>query len=160
MNRRRHLWTIAICLPLACVVPLLLPDSTAPVSGFIGGLLLGVPAGLAGGSIALLLRTTYLTYDPRSRTIRGPSRWRNRTTYPRKGYDRLEYSVYDGRVYEIRTDGKRRKLLFVRWVADRRDWRDLVDLLLAPEAHTTSVEPLEAHGAKAPADGIPRTPER
>ena len=54
-------------------------------------------------------------------------------------------AVYDGRVYEIRTDGKRRKLLFVRWVADQRDWRVLVDLLLAPEARTPPSRPSQEH---------------
>jgi CRISPR/Cas system-associated endoribonuclease Cas2 len=136
MNRCRPLWAIIICLPLSCAVGFLLPGSDDPVIQAIGGMVLGVPAGLAGGSIALLMRNTYLTYDPRSRTIRGPSRWRLRMTYPRTGYERIEYSVYDGRIYEVRADGKRRKLMFTRWIADQRDWRALVDLMLEPEVRS------------------------
>lgn len=136
MNRRRPLWAIVVCLPLFFTVAFLLPGSDDFVVQFIGGMVLGVPAGLVGGSIALLMRNTYLTYDPRSRTIRGPSRWRARMTYPRKGYERLEYSVYDGRIYEVRADGGRRKLMFTRWIADQHDWRVLIDLMLAPEVRT------------------------
>jgi len=130
-NRHRHLWTIAICFPLACVLAWLIPDRTDPVNQLISGFILGIPGGLAGGSLALLFRKDYLTYDLRSRTIRGPSLWRNRTNYPRRGYERIEYSVYDGRIYEVREDGKRRRLIITRWVADQRDWRVLVDLLIA-----------------------------
>lgn len=139
MNRRRHLWTAVVCLPLACVLPWFFPNDLDPTNQFLSGLLLGVPSGLAGGSIALLMRKAYLTYDVQTRTLRGPSRWRNLTSYPRRGYDRLEFSPYDARIYEVRTDGKRRRLMFRRWVADQGDWRALVDLLLTQQnARATS----------------------
>jgi hypothetical protein len=133
MNRRRHLLTIAISLPMTCLLsPLFVSQNEIDgLAGFILGLVYGVPAGLAGGSIALLLRSTYLTYDASTRTLRGPSHWRINTNYPRAGYDRVEYSPYDARLYEVRADGKRRRLFFRRWVANQQDWRVLVDLLLA-----------------------------
>jgi hypothetical protein len=132
-NRRRHGWTAIIGLPTAFVLPSLVPPGLDPTAQFLTGLLIGVPGGLAAGSIALLLRRVYLTYDARERTIRGPGYWRNNTTYPRAGYDRLEYSPYDARIYEVRADGKRRRLILRRWVANPQDWKALVDLLLTPQ---------------------------
>jgi hypothetical protein len=61
--------------------------------------------------------------DPRSRKDR----------YPYRRFERLEYSVYDARIYQVARDGARRKLPFKRFWANREDWKTLVDLLLAHE---------------------------
>ena len=142
-NRRRFLLTAAVSFPVTCALPWLVgPYDVDETAKFIIGVISGLPAGLAGGSIALALRRVYLTYDAGDRTIRGPSARRNNVIYPRVGYDRLEYSPSDRRIYEVSAEGARRRLMFRRWVADPRDWEALVDLMIAHNGSNGVQQPM------------------
>lgn len=132
MNRRRCLWVAAVGFPLyfgfIVLDPVGRPDHLSEVLFLMAAVASGAPAIFALG---LLLKGPHLRYYSESRRVIGPKRWGQRTEYPRSGFDRIEYSVYDARIYEIRSNGKRRRLPVMRWFADRRDWAALVDLLIA-----------------------------
>ncbi|MCD0444758.1 hypothetical protein LO763_14145 [Glycomyces sp. A-F 0318] len=106
-------------------------DSAAEDLSRAGGILC---LNLAIYCLTPLLRRWYFTYDLRSRTVTASGRWRSRGVYPWRGFDRIEYSVYDAGVYEVAASGKRRRLPVVRWFADRKDWANLADILLEHQA--------------------------
>ena len=81
----------------------------------------------------------YLSFDPRTGVIRGPGVWQWSTDYPRRGFDRIEYSVYDARIHEVALSGKRRRIPVSWRFADRRDWEAFVDQLLVGRASETEV---------------------
>ncbi|GAA2142165.1 hypothetical protein [Glycomyces algeriensis] len=121
---------------------------------------------LAFWCLVLLFRRWYFTFDARNRAVTASGRWKARGTYPSRRFDRIEYSVYDARIYEVRADGKRRRLPVRRWLADQQDWRALVDLLLAakqpaptsrspqaPAAKALRTAPLDPRGPALPPDG-------
>lgn len=53
--------------------------------------------------------------------------------FPRRGFERLEYSVYNGILYEVRGDGKRRRIA-TGWARDQVAWKTFVDRLLDSKA--------------------------
>jgi hypothetical protein len=46
--------------------------------------------------------------------------------FPRPGCEQLEYSVYLGALYEVRADGKRRRVA-TGWAREQVAWRAFVD---------------------------------
>lgn len=131
---RLRCWSIAI-IGLALTFVLVMFD-LGGVNSTADDLTRG--AGIASMNLALwclvlLFRRWYFTFDARSRVVTASGRWKARGTYPSRRFDRIEYSVYDARIYEVRADGKRRRLPVRRWFADRRDWEALVDALLKAE---------------------------
>ncbi|HEX2143873.1 MAG TPA: hypothetical protein VHG10_05105 [Glycomyces sp.] len=128
-NRRRLWLLLAASTPLA-VASLFWPDASSFGDAFLGGFMWGLARGLPILSIVLLVRKKYLVYDIRHRTIVVPQR---RRQYPRFGFNRLEYSVYDARIYQVGNDGKRRKIAGRSPFLDRQDWEALVDILVAQQ---------------------------
>lgn len=55
--------------------------------------------------------------------------------YPSRGFDRVEYSVYDARIHQVRADGTRRLITIPRWLLNRHDWQVFVNAMLA---HTSN----------------------
>lgn len=133
LNRRRIKRLAVIggltLVPTWILVFRLPPSGLGALEQFVQGLLLGGPIGLIACATTLL-RKGYLRFHPVSRTLMGPSRWVSWTAYPKAKSNRLEYSVYDARIYEVQPDGKRCRLPIHRKHADQRDWEALVDLLL------------------------------
>jgi hypothetical protein len=141
VNRLRCLWVAAVGFPLYIAFILLDPvgsDRLSEALFSMASVAGGVPAMIALG---LLLNGPHLRYYSESGIVIGPERWGRRTEYPRSGFDRIEYSVYDSRIYEIRPNGKRRRLPVSRWFVRRRDWEALVDLLIAENGAKEVREP-------------------
>ena len=138
-NRLRCLSIAIISLLLSAGLIMFDPedvDSAAEDLSRSGGILF---LNLAIWCLMPLLRRWYFTYDPRSRTVTASGRWKSKRVYPWRGSDRLEYSVYDAKIYEVAESGKRRRLPISRWFADRRDWEAFVDQLLVGRASETEV---------------------
>ncbi|WP_205324180.1 hypothetical protein [Glycomyces sp. YM15] len=140
-NRRRCLWVTAVGLPLCFLFILVDPESPDDVLAEWLLLVASLTAFIPGvpGTVLLLSSHRYLVFDPVSRRLTaGPGNWRQRSIHPRRGFDRIEYSVYDARIYQIRTDGSRRRIAIPRWYLDKQDWRAFVDALTEPRPTSVS----------------------
>lgn len=134
VNRRRCLSIVIVGIPLS--VALILLD---PASGDRAVDDLWRAAGILIGAFAFqfldrLFRHWYFTFDAESRKLTARGRWGSERTYPRHGFDRIEYSTYDAGIYEVAANGKRRRLPVRRWFADRRDWKTFADTVLDGDA--------------------------
>ncbi|NUQ89025.1 MAG: hypothetical protein HOQ43_11250 [Glycomyces artemisiae] len=77
-------------------------------------------------STVLLVLKVGLSYDLRQRQLsspNGPIKWRYG--------DRIEYSIYRGRLELIRANGKRRGLTQNSWALDQDSWTEFVDVYLS-----------------------------
>ncbi|WP_157974864.1 hypothetical protein [Glycomyces dulcitolivorans] len=73
----------------------------------------------------------FLTFDPgKGRVILRPGTKRL-TVFPSSGFERIEYSIYDARVYEVRANGERRQLPIPRGYMNRTDWQKFADAMIA-----------------------------
>lgn len=131
-NRRRCLWVAAVGIPPSLVVGAWLPAIQPPHHLLV--LTFAALFGFGSWGAVLLFRKRYLAFDHSTGRLWG-SRYYGRAQYPRAGFDRLEYCIYDARIYEVSADGKRRRVPDTCWWANREDWRALADALLdtAPE---------------------------
>ncbi|MQM25143.1 hypothetical protein [Glycomyces albidus] len=123
-------WSLAAALLLAAAC-WFWPTAESTLERFMQGFARGCSYGWIGGSIILLSQRRMFFFDAQRRRVIDPRSRRDR--YPSRGFERLEYSVYDGRIYQVARDGARKKLPFKRFWANREDWRTLVDLLLQDE---------------------------
>jgi len=87
----------------------------------------------------------FLTFDPeKGRVVIRPGTNRH-AVFPSKDFERVEYSIYDARAYEVRSNGDRKRLPIPRWYMNRADWGAFADALIAhPEQ--SAAEPLENEG--------------
>jgi hypothetical protein len=148
-NRRRLWWSLAVTAPLTVAV-YFLPVASSHAERFLGVLVLGLTVGPTVLSIMSLFRKAFLVYDVQRGTLLGPhgrKRW-----YPGDGYLRLEYSVYDARIYEVAPDGRRRKVIGSSVFADRQDWEALVDVLIAQQDTQPSTDRFERDHVPSAAD--------
>jgi len=117
------------------------PYLRAPVPSVLG-VAIGICIGLGSRPY---IRKELLVYDPNTRTLRALDWWWGlRFTYPRKGFDRLEYEA--GKFYQARPDGKRRRIRILRGDASREDWRRFIEQF--QRDHSPAVRD-EGHSAKA-----------
>jgi hypothetical protein len=131
-NRRRCSWVAAVGLPLWILFILIDPES--PNDDLAEWLLMAasLAAFYPGVQAAAVLFSShrYLVFDPATRKLTtGPGNWRQRSVFPRRGFDRIEYSIYNAQIYQVRAIGRRRRILIPRWLLNRQDWRDFVDAL-------------------------------
>lgn len=104
------------------------PDSAPSFMGFPVPTLIG---GVVGASIGVGVKPYIdghlLTYDSQTRTIRARDLWGLRRTYPRKGFDRLEFAAESGRIFQVRPDGNRRRVPVGPGRANGTEWRRFID---------------------------------
>ncbi|WP_335989811.1 hypothetical protein [Glycomyces sp. MUSA5-2] len=87
----------------------------------------------------------FLTFDPeKGRVVIRPGTNRH-AVFPSKDFERVEYSIYDARAYEVRSNGERKRLPIPRWYMNRADWGAFADALIAHQEQSAS-EPLENEG--------------
>ncbi|GAA2267235.1 hypothetical protein GCM10009853_020620 [Glycomyces scopariae] len=96
----------------------------------VGSLHLAAAGYFLFGALPLLLRPV-LTYKEGRVSVK--SLGRPAREYPSPGFERLEFSVYTGCLYEVRADGKRRKIAR-GWARDLDSWKVFVDRFLADAA--------------------------
>ena len=134
-NRLRCALIAFIGLPLSLGLILFDPESGDRQTDDLwrtGGTLL---LGLTVGCLPILFRRWYFTFDARIRRVTVSGRW-DANVYPRNNFERIEYSVYDARIYVVKAGGKRRRLPVRRWFANPRDWEVFVDRILAVQAQS------------------------
>ncbi|MEU5156501.1 hypothetical protein [Glycomyces sp. NPDC021274] len=101
------------------------PPSIAWYWPQVAGALIG---GILGVGLVSSLRRRHLTYDSQTRTVTARDRiWGLWREYPCEGFDRLEYEAGTGRLYQVRADGKRRRVPVDRHEAVRAEWRAFID---------------------------------
>ncbi|MDA1362461.1 hypothetical protein O1R50_22755 [Glycomyces luteolus] len=132
VNRYRMVGAAVVAFGVALALGMLIPafDPTY-LSGFLRGAVVGGTAGYGCVAIARIVRGHVLLFDKETRQIQSIGRARDWLTYPRPGFDRIEYSDVDARIYEVRKDGTHRRLPIRRWTAKRQDGDVLVDILRA-----------------------------
>jgi hypothetical protein len=148
-NRQRCFWVAALCVPQFLVHVLLLSELPPTHDSKLLQLVSAGAFGFGYWGAMHLFRKRYLAFDHSTGTLWGSHHY-GRARYPRPGFDRLEYCVYDARIYEVATDGKRRRVPDTSWWVNREDWRALADTLLdtAPGSEQTMAE---KHHDPAPA---------
>ncbi|SDL37742.1 hypothetical protein SAMN05216298_3690 [Glycomyces sambucus] len=130
-DRLRCALIAAVGIPLGIALILLDPVAERDPVEMLLSLAGGMSLGWGSGALGLLFREP-LRFDVRSRRLHVPrsSNWRFTDVYPSPGFDRIEYSPYNARIYQVRADGRRRRLPVFRQYTNRRDWAALADLLL------------------------------
>lgn len=73
-----------------------------------------------------LICNPVLAYESGSGLVSVKTRGLPTREFPRRGYERLEYSVYNGALYEVRADGRRRRVATGR-ARDQVEWKAFVD---------------------------------
>ncbi|GAA2142171.1 hypothetical protein [Glycomyces algeriensis] len=89
---------------------------------------------LTGGGCALfgtvpLVCNPVVTYEPGKGRVSVKPRGLPAREFPRPGGERIEYSIYNGALYEIRLDGKRRRVA-TGWAREQVAWKTFVDRFL------------------------------
>jgi hypothetical protein len=103
-------------------------------SGFLTEVLFGAVGGallMFGIDAAeLLWFKRFLKFEPEAGRITLRPGTNRLAAYPSKGFERVEYSLADGRIYEVRADGRHRRLPVRRRYMNRTDWEALVGVLI------------------------------
>ncbi|WP_030144584.1 hypothetical protein [Glycomyces sp. NRRL B-16210] len=108
----------------------------------VGPLGFGALLYLLIGAVPLLLNPT-LIYESGQVSVK--TRGRALRRFPRRGGDRLEYSLYDGALFEVRGDGRRRRIATGR-ARDQAAWKTFVDRFA--QDHPESIRPNGTASAK------------
>ncbi|MEU6249319.1 hypothetical protein [Glycomyces sp. NPDC047010] len=129
VNRRRFrrifiaglvIWVLGI------VSSILLPES---VERDLTALTIYLPSMVLAAGFGPLVGAQDLVYDPQTRSVfRGSG-----SGFPRRKFERLEYSIYSGRLYQVRADGRRR-VIAAWWGFVPEDWRQFADRLLQDQS--------------------------
>jgi hypothetical protein len=95
-----------------------------PGPGFIGAII----GGFVGAGAKSLIFNRLLTYYPQTKTVEARDRfWGLWKEFPCEGFDRLEYEAATGKLFEVRSEGKRRQVPVNRGEAVREEWRTFVE---------------------------------
>lgn len=137
---RRRFFAVILLIGIACIAAdfALIPDPPHSTTGLLGdnSSLLSV-AGLAYavfGAVPLLLDPK-LTYELGTGRVTVKPRGLPAREFPRPGDDRLAYSIYNGALYDIRSNGKRRRIA-TGWAREQVAWKTFVDRFLDERAPT------------------------
>jgi len=114
-------WILIAGLVYAVLNYLFWLDTTENYSPYGPMAVIAVGCFLFGG-VPLVLRPV-LRYEDGRVSVKTVGRTRE---FPSKGYERLEYSVYWGCLFEVRADGKRRRVAR-GWARDQDSWKVFVD---------------------------------
>ncbi|WP_026924771.1 hypothetical protein [Glycomyces arizonensis] len=107
------------------IAPMLNAGADFSVGRALSGAVCGAVVPLA--VFPVIVRSTYFKYDLHSMRIGAGNRWGVRRSYPRPGYDRLEFSPVYGEIREVATDGRRHRVPVAAAWADREDWREFME---------------------------------
>jgi len=123
---------LAVTVLVSVALYLKNPQSPPSFPWFLGGAGPGVIGGISGGLLGVgllsFIRRRVLTYDPQTRSVEARDRmWGLWQDFPSEGFDRLEYEAGTGRLYEVRTDGRRRRVPVNRGEAIGTEWRAFVE---------------------------------
>ncbi|MEU6249318.1 hypothetical protein [Glycomyces sp. NPDC047010] len=130
-NRRRLLiWMVAVCWPLTpasfALGIYLLARFDVESRLLLGALLYSPMLGAVFGTVALIVGRNLLTYDVGRQQIRSVI-----NCPPWREGDRLEYSIYRGRLELVRASGRRRSVVGNSFLMDKDSWAAFVDVFLA-----------------------------
>ncbi|MCD0444757.1 hypothetical protein LO763_14140 [Glycomyces sp. A-F 0318] len=96
---------------------------------------------MAGGYVLFgvlpIVCNPVLAYESGSDRVSVKTRGLPARGFPRPGFERLEHSVYDGVLYEVRADGKRRRVAR-GWARDQAAWKTFVDRFMRDQAAAES----------------------
>lgn len=89
---------------------------------------------LTYAGLSSLLRSGYLTHDPRTGRVEVRDFWRRWRSYPSPGYRRLAYTSSPVEVREVADDGESRRVPISHVPADSDDWAAFTERLFDIDA--------------------------
>ncbi|GAB3224878.1 hypothetical protein GCM10027447_13900 [Glycomyces halotolerans] len=104
-------------------------NDTSELTWAVLGLRLAIAAVLGAVPGLLVYASPYFEYHTSAGLIEARSRWGRKHTYPRPGYELLEFSAVHGEIHEVGTGGRRHKLWISGKQARREDWRQFVECI-------------------------------
>ncbi|MQM25144.1 hypothetical protein [Glycomyces albidus] len=154
-NRRLLWWIVAIAWPLTPSTFVLSVYLTASFGVESGSALLYLvqfpPMFAAVFGTMLLAQPSLFTYDVRRRRLTGGTGQIRRALKRWRDGDRLEYSIYLGRLEIVRPSGRRRSVARNSFTVDQRAWTAFADVFLEHQ----SDRPAGHEGGEPPTAGVP-----
>ncbi|PRY61179.1 hypothetical protein [Glycomyces artemisiae] len=146
-RRRLLVWVVAVCWPLAlamCTLGTYVLTVLDIESQLLFFVMYFPPMWCAMMGTLYLAQTNCLTYDVHRRRVWSGTGHVQRTMGRWKDGDRLNYSIYLGRLERIRPSGKRRAIVRNAYVVDQSSWTAFVDVFLTHQNETRRGEDADA----------------